>query len=148
MKHFLFTDGASVGNGGDSGAGFLIKDHQRNVLREGCKYLGEQTNNFAEYTALILGMELALEMGIEELVCCADSNLIVQQMKGDFEVKTATLRPLKKQADTLAGNFKFIAFEWIPREENAEADALSEQAIADYRKDRSRTDDIFSKYSK
>lgn len=146
MKYFLFTDGASQGNPGDSGAGFVIKNSKREVVAEDCEYLGEQTNNHAEYMALIRGMELALEKGFTDLVVLADSNLIVQQMSGKFKVRTESLRPLKKMADEIAKKFDSIVFEWIPREENEEADALSKKAIIDFRAGRSRTDDIFSKY--
>lgn len=129
MRAILFFDGAAICNPGHAGAGFVLKDVEGKVLDKGSKYLGKQTNNFAEYTALINGLECAISHGCKDLIVCGDSNLVIQQMVGDFKVKTETLRPLHQEATDLTRNIPTISFYWIPREENVEADEQSRIAL-------------------
>lgn len=134
----LYTDGASRGNPGPAGAGFVlfseesVNPHsrlQKNILHEGCKYLGEKTNNEAEYIAIILGLELAKEKGITELSCFLDSELVVRQLEGRYKVKKPHLQELHAKALSLAKQFTQVSFGHVRREYNTEADALANKAI-------------------
>lgn len=129
MKALLYFDGASTGNPGPSGAGWVINDSKGVTIKKGNKFLGDQTNNFAEYHGLILGMEAAKECGIKDLIVVGDSNLVISQVNGKFKVKTESLIPLFSKAKELQFEFKSIEFHWIPREENQWADRESNQAI-------------------
>jgi ribonuclease HI len=125
----LYTDGAARGNPGPAGAGAVIVNADGHIVAKVGKFLGDQTNNFAEYTALILGLKRAKAMGIKELEVLSDSELIVKQLAGDYAVKAEHLRPLHDEAKQLLGAFGWIAVRHIPREENTQADAMSNRAI-------------------
>ncbi len=99
------------------------------MVREIFKYLGEATNNQAEYKALIAGLAAAVELGAESVGVFADSELIVNQVKGLYKVKNEGLKPLFDEAKTLIGKFKVCNIEYIPREKNREADKLANIAI-------------------
>jgi len=125
----LYTDGAARGNPGPAGAGAVIVNPDGHIVAKVGKFLGEQTNNVAEYTALILGLKRAKAMGIKELEVLSDSELMVKQLAGDYAVKADHLKPLHDEAKQLIGGFGWIAVRHIPREENAQADAMSNRAI-------------------
>jgi ribonuclease HI len=93
------------------------------------KFLGDSTNNVAEYMGLILGLKRAKAMGIKELEVYSDSELLVKQLAGEYQVKADHLRPLHDEARSLLQGFSFIEVRHIPREENAQADAMSNRAI-------------------
>jgi len=93
------------------------------------KFLGESTNNVAEYMGLILGLKRAKAMGIKELEVLSDSELLVKQLAGDYAVKADHLRPLHDEARELMKGFSWIELRHVPREENAAADAMSNRAI-------------------
>jgi ribonuclease HI len=93
------------------------------------KFLGENTNNYAEYMGLILGLERAKVMGIKELEVLSDSELLVKQLNGDYAVKAENLKPLHDRAKALIAAFPAIEIRHVPREENAEADRMSNRAI-------------------
>lgn len=135
MDAILFFDGAAQCNPGPAGAGWAIKDRAGKLLTKGNMYLGEQTNNIAEYTALIEGLKEARKLKIKKLIVAGDSNLVISQLKGDFKVKTASLRPLFEEALAVMQDFKEVDLNWIPREENAIADAESRVAIESYFKE-------------
>ncbi|MEK6759836.1 MAG: ribonuclease HI family protein [Deltaproteobacteria bacterium] len=130
-RHELYVDGASRGNPGPAGAGALIKDPSAKVLRRLKKFLGRTTNNVAEYSALVLGLEAARAMGVERLNVFADSELMVKQLNGVYKVKSEDLRPLFEKASVLSKGFKEFSIRHIYREKNAAADALSNEAIDD-----------------
>ncbi len=125
----LFTDGAARGNPGPAGAGAVILSPEGHIVAKIGKFLGESTNNVAEYTGLILGLKRAKAMGIKELEVYSDSELLVKQLAGDYAVKAEHLRPLHEEARSLLGGFADIQVRHIPREENAAADAMSNRAI-------------------
>ena len=114
----LFTDGAARGNPGPAGAGAVIISPEGHVVAKMGKYLGETTNNVAEYTGLILGLKRAKAMGLRELDVLADSELIVKQLTGEYQVKADHLRPLHDEAEALIKGFDQIEVRHIPREEN------------------------------
>ncbi|WP_417908525.1 ribonuclease HI family protein [Candidatus Electronema sp. PJ] len=125
----LFTDGASRGNPGKAGAGAVLLDN------EGCEqaarslFLGQCTNNAAEYRALILGLQAALELGCSQLAIRLDSELIVRQIQGRYKVKHETLKPLFDEVKTLLAQIGSWSIAHIPREQNKRADQLANQGI-------------------
>jgi ribonuclease HI len=125
----LYTDGAARGNPGPAGAGAVILNPDGHVVAKVGKFLGESTNNVAEYMGLILGLKRAKAMGIRELEVFADSELLVKQLSGEYAVKAEHLSPLHAEAKGLLGAFDWIQVRHIPREENAQADAMSNRAI-------------------
>jgi ribonuclease HI len=128
-KGFLFTDGGSRGNPGIAGCGAVLYDDKRKEIAVDKKFCGIQTNNFAEYQGLIIGLELALKNEITDLVVFMDSKLIVEQMSGNYKVKNVGLKPLFEQAKNICENFAGISFKHIPREKNKVADMLANQAM-------------------
>ena len=89
----LRTDGGARGNPGPAGAGFVLQGRDGVVIAEGGRFLGECTNNVAEYEALIWGLETALELGVRDITVLSDSELVVRQISGLYKVKHANLRP-------------------------------------------------------
>ena len=129
MKLIIFTDGGARGNPGPAAAGIVIKDESGKIIDSFGEYLGEQTNNFAEYSALIAGLKKAKELGADELECVLDSELIVKQMRREYKVKEPTLQKLFIQTYNLAGAFKKVSFRHILREGNKEADRFVNQTL-------------------
>jgi len=125
----LFTDGAARGNPGPAGAGAVIVNADGHVVAKVGKFLGESTNNVAEYMGLILGLKRAKAMGIKEIEVCSDSELMVKQLAGDYAVKADHLRPLHDEAKQLLQAFTWVEVRHVPREENTQADAMSNRAI-------------------
>jgi ribonuclease HI len=125
----LFTDGAARGNPGPAGAGAVIVNPNGHIVAKVGKFLGESTNNVAEYMGLILGLKRAKAMGIRELEVLADSELLVRQLHGDYAVKAEHLKPLHAEASELLKAFPGAIIRHIPREENSAADAMSNRAI-------------------
>jgi len=106
----------------------LFDDRGRVVERLG-KYLGKQTNNVAEYRGLILGLRRAAELGADELEVVADSELIIRQLTGIYRVKSPVLKELHAEAMALLKGFRKVKLKHIPREDNVEADEMSNRAI-------------------
>ncbi len=123
----VHTDGASSGNPGASGIGVVIEFGKKHY--EHSSYIGIATNNVAEYTALIHGLEEARRLGAEEVEAYMDSELIVKQLNGQYRVKNPGLKPLYRQAAALAGSFRKATFTHVPRQENKRADNLAKQAV-------------------
>lgn len=122
----IYTDGASLGNPGPMGIGIVIYRGDVRV-EELSEFLGDGTNNIAEYTAVVRALETAHRMGEREVHIRSDSELMVRQMNGEYKVKDANLRRLKREIDGLCKHLN-VTFEHIPREKNDEADALSKAA--------------------
>ncbi len=122
----IYTDGASLGNPGPMGIGVVIYkgDVRAEELSE---YLGEGTNNIAEYTAVLRALETAVRMGENEVHLKSDSQLVVRQLNDEYKVKDEKLKEIKKKIDAIRSNMD-VTFEHIPRERNDEADALSKSA--------------------
>lgn len=125
----VYTDGASRGNPGPSGAGALVATPDGEVLAEVAEGLGETTNNVAEYTAAIRGLEKAAELGAREVLLRTDSQLLVNQLLGRYRVRTPHLQPLHRKLRELAATFDNVTFEHVPRERNADADRLANRGV-------------------
>src|SRR5690349_6735189 len=129
-KHLIaHTDGGARGNPGPAGYGVLIQDAQGNKVAGLSRYLGHQTNNFAEYQALIAALEYAVEHGPKALKVISDSELLVRQMKGIYKVKEPTLRDLHGRASELVRQLDWFAIDHVLRGHNKEADQLANEAM-------------------
>lgn len=128
MQATLHSDGGARGNPGPAGVGYVIVFEDGREIAEG-DYVGETTNNQAEYRALLAGMVRAKQEGVTDLTCRLDSELVVRQLDGEYRVKDADLKPLHEEVKKIASGFFRVAFEHVPREENTEADALVNEAI-------------------
>jgi ribonuclease HI len=126
----VYADGASLGNPGPAGAGFVIATPDGAVLRRRCLPLGQATNNVAEYRAVIAALHEAAALGAQEVVVRADSELIIKQMRGEYSVRSKHLRPLYEWARKVARRFQKVHWEQVGREENAAADALAKAGAA------------------
>ena len=129
MKLTIFSDGGARGNPGPAAAGVVIKNEAGKSMAAYGEYLGEQTNNFAEYSALISGLKKAHALGATEVDCFLDSELIVKQMKREYKVKEQTLQKLFMIAYNAATVFKKITYHHIRREKNKEADKLVNETL-------------------
>ncbi|HTJ86905.1 MAG TPA: ribonuclease HI family protein [Terriglobales bacterium] len=123
------TDGGARGNPGPAGYGVVIHDDRGNKVAALSQYLGKQTNNFAEYQALIGALEYALVHGPKALKVISDSELMVRQIKGIYKVKDATLRDLHGRASQLIRQLEWFNIEHTLRGGNREADELANQAM-------------------
>jgi ribonuclease HI len=129
MSWTLFTDGASRGNPGPAGAGAAIFDAEGRELAARSFGLGHCTNNAAEYRALLLGLQTALELGCARLDIRLDSELIVRQLQGRYKVKHETLKPLFTEVRQLLARLESWSVAHVPREQNKRADQLANQGI-------------------
>jgi ribonuclease HI len=125
----VYSDGAARGNPGPAGAGAVLLDDAGNVVAELGRYLGDQTNNVAEYEGLLLGLRRALVLGASEVEVLADSQLVIRQLAGVYRVRNAGLRPLFDEAKRLLARFRRVELRHIPREMNGAADEMSNRAI-------------------
>lgn len=129
MHGTLYFDGASRGNPGYAAAASVLEWGANQTTTFG-EYLGkDKTNNFAEYTALILGLQLALAHNIEHLDVFGDSQLIVKQLKGQYNVRNQSLMPLFCCASQLLRFFKKVSLNFIPRTFNREADRAANEIL-------------------
>jgi ribonuclease HI len=129
-------DGASSGNPGRAGIGAVIRIPEGLAKQLGIeedyrisRYIGETTNNVAEYTALIEGLKKARSLGIKKIKVFLDSELIVKQIKGIYRVKNANLIPLFEQVRSMLGQFESYKVSHVPREMNRDADALARKGV-------------------
>jgi ribonuclease HI len=125
----IYTDGASRGNPGDAGIGIAVYDHKGSLIREKGSYIGKTTNNIAEYTALLEGIKIALEMNAKKIKFYLDSELVVKQVKGIYKVKNEGLRPLYNQVIDYLKRLEQFEIEHVPREQNKQADRLANYGI-------------------
>lgn len=131
-KHIeLYVDGGSRGNPGPGGGGFAVFQDGEIILK-GAKFFGNVTNNQAEYQALICGLEeIKKKLGAPAILCRMDSQLVVEQLNGNYKVKSPNVKPLFLKVQQLIDNFPKFSIEHIPREENYVADHLANQAMDD-----------------
>ncbi len=125
----LYTDGASRGNPGEAGAGFVLYDSDDQEIAGEGVYLGKCTNNIAEYQALIHGIQLASQFKPEHLDLYLDSQLIVRQVLGEYKVKSQQLKPLYQQVMSLLAELVSWRIFHVRRELNKRADELANQGI-------------------
>ena len=120
-----FFDGGARSNPGPAGYGVYIVDDLGNVLAELSGSLGNTTNNIAEYNGLIAALQWAIDHDVQHLAIKGDSQLIIEQMRGNYKVKNEGLKPLHMQARMLVMQIGDVSFEHVRREHNKEADRLS-----------------------
>ena len=128
---YVEADGGSRGNPGPAGYGAVVFDAlDGSVLAEAAAGIGRATNNVAEYRGLIAGLNAALALSdVDEVEVRMDSKLVVEQMSGRWQVKHPDMKPLAKEAAALVARFPRVRFSWIPREKNAHADRLANEAM-------------------
>ena len=128
-KVTIYTDGASRGNPGPSAIGVIIKDETGKTIATISKRLGSTTNNQAEYRAIVAGLEKAISLGARQVTLKSDSELVVKQLNGLYKIKNAALRPLYQEVVRLTGSLESFSISYIPRSQNAAADALANRAL-------------------
>ncbi len=111
----LYSDGGARGNPGDAAIGIVITKPDSTILYEHKEYIGVKTNNQAEYTALIKGLEMAKGYGARKVKSHLDSELVVKQMKGEYRVRNKGLQPLFQKARALEGEFDSVTYRYVPR---------------------------------
>jgi len=128
-KIIFYIDGASQGNPGPSGLGVVVCDQNENVIDNISEYLGENTNNFAEYSALIVALEEGLVRKANSIFIKTDSELLVKQLNGEYKVKNEELKQLFGRVQRLLKGFKQVQINHIDRSKNKGADKLATKAI-------------------
>ena len=116
QKILIYTDGGSRGNPGPAAAGFVLTDESKKLLLAKAVFLGDATNNVAEYTAVVRGLTLAAELGISEADYFLDSELVTRQLSGLYKLKAEHLKPFYAQIKGLEKKFKRISYFHVPRE--------------------------------
>ena len=129
VKAKLFTDGGARGNPGPAAFGYVLEAEDGTLLDARGEKIGIATNNVAEYSALIAGLEAALERGVTDLQVVSDSELVVKQMRGEYKVKNEALRGLSQEAARLARQLGKVAYTAVRREHNELADRLVNEAL-------------------
>jgi ribonuclease HI len=127
--HVANIDGASRGNPGPASYAVILRDSSGKVIVELAKNIGRETNNVAEYYALLAALDAAAANGITALRIRSDSELLVRQMQGRYKVKSAELKPLHERASKLSRQFAYFNIEHVPREMNRDADGLANVAL-------------------
>jgi len=125
----IFIDGASRGNPGPSGIGIVFFDDKKNVVKKIFKFIGNATNNVAEYTAFIYALQEALIDRYEDVKIASDSELLTRQLRGEYRVKNENLKPFYDQFLHLSRGFNRIEVVSIGRKDNSIADKLANKAI-------------------
>lgn len=128
-KLIIHTDGGARGNPGPAGIGAVLEDENHNLIDTVSKYIGETTNNQAEYRAVLAAIERADKLGAEELNFYLDSELVVKQLNQEYKVRNKDLQPLFVKIYNLSLKFKKVSFKHVRREQNKEADKLANQAM-------------------
>ena len=129
LRVSIRIDGGARGNPGPAAAGVVITDSENTVLHEAGIFLGETTNNVAEYRALLAGMEAAEKLGADEVQILSDAELLVRQMTGEYRVKNETLQGLHAKALELQERFSRCKYRHVAREDNKHADKLVNVAM-------------------
>ena len=125
----VHIDGASRGNPGPAAYGVVIESPAGSPLAAFSKYLGEATNNYAEYQALLAALEYSLNSQHRRIRVLTDSELLARQITGQYKVKHETLKPLHEQARRLIARLEAFSIQHVPREQNRQADRLANQAL-------------------
>ncbi len=128
-KLTIYTDGGARNNPGPAGIGAILLNEKGDEVASVSEYIGEATNNQAEYKAVIAAFKKAKELGAEELDFYLDSELVVKQLKREYKVKNKDLAPLFVQIHNDSLSFKKVTYNHVPREQNKEADRLVNLAI-------------------
>jgi ribonuclease HI len=126
----LYSDGSSRGNPGPAAIGAVMLDGAGKTVGRLSERIGKATSNQAEYRALIAGLELALKLGAKCVDINLDSELVAKQLKGEYRVKNAGLKPLFRKTTQLLKGFDSFTIAWLPRRENRKAHELVRQRLA------------------
>jgi ribonuclease HI len=129
VRLVVHVDGGARGNPGPAAAAAVLSTPDGTHVAEATELLGEATNNVAEYRALLLGLARARELGADEVEVVNDSELVAKQVTGAYKVKHAAMRPLHAQAVAALAGFRSWRIRSVPRAQNADADALVNQAL-------------------
>jgi ribonuclease HI len=129
LKVTVHVDGGARGNPGPAAAAAVVSTPDGEVVDEAMEVLGEQTNNVAEYRGVLLGLRRAAALGATEVDLVNDSELIARQLTGEYKVKHAAMKPLHAEAMALLREFERWSITTVPRAQNADADALVNQAL-------------------
>ena len=129
MKARLFTDGGARGNPGPAAYGFVLESEDGTVLAAEGEAIGTATNNVAEYSGLIAGLQKAVELHVPEVEVVSDSELMVKQMRGEYRVKNEALRELYDEATALARRLGNVEYRHVKRAHNELADKLVNDAL-------------------
>jgi ribonuclease H / adenosylcobalamin/alpha-ribazole phosphatase len=129
VRATLSTDGGARGNPGPAAYAYVLEAEDGTVLAAHGEAIGVATNNVAEYSALVAGLEKAVEVGVSELEVISDSELMVKQMRGEYRVKNEALRDLSLQASRLARQVGSVSYKAVRREQNKLADQLVNEAL-------------------
>jgi formyltetrahydrofolate-dependent phosphoribosylglycinamide formyltransferase len=124
-----YIDGASRGNPGPAAAGFILTDSAGNQIQVKAFFLGQATNNVAEYTAIVKALEAIKQFGAKQITVYSDSELLVKQLNGEYKLKSEQIRPLFRQAIDLLSEFENCNIQHITRDKNKEADKIVNQAL-------------------
>jgi len=125
----LFTDGGARGNPGPAAYAYVLEAEDGTVLVSLGRAIGVATNNVAEYSALVAGLEQAVELGVDEVEVVSDSELMVKQMRGEYKIKNEALRALSLDAARLARQLGRVTYTAVRREHNVLADRLVNEAL-------------------
>ena len=124
-KLVIYIDGASSGNPGHAGIGVVLCDENKEIIKKYYKYIGQTTNNIAEYMALVFALQEALFNNVRDIFVYSDSELMVRQVNGIYKVKNPHLLLLFQISENLIKHFHSFQIEYIEREKNKEADRLA-----------------------
>lgn len=124
----VFCDGGSRGNPGPSALGVVIKTTKGEIIEEIGEFLGEQTNNYAEYMAVVKAMEYLKQKNIRKADFFLDSQLVVRQLNGQYKIKSDNIKHLNQKVNELMSGLD-VSFEHVYREDNKEADAIVNQVL-------------------
>ena len=125
----IHTDGASRGNPGPAAIGIVVYSLEGEALYEYGEVIGDNTNNYAEYTAVLRALEMARENAVSSLTLKSDSQLLVRQLAGEYKVKSETLRPLYLSCMDIKQSIASVSFEHVRREYNKKADEMANLAL-------------------
>ncbi len=125
----IYIDGAAKGNPGPAGIGVVLRDADNALVKNIDRFIGIATNNVAEYTALVTGMEEARKLKVKVITINTDSELIAKQLGGEYKVKSPALKDLYSKVSRLLDDFEYVSINNIPREKNKDADRLANKAI-------------------
>ena len=131
MNATLYTDGGARGNPGPAGIGFMLTINGHEPILHG-EYIGETTNNQAEYKALLAGLTRAHQEGVTDIECFLDSELVVKQLRGEYRIKHADLKPRAAEVKEAAALFSSVRYSIVRREKNVEADEMVNKAIDEH----------------
>jgi ribonuclease HI len=135
MMFTIFADGGARGNPGPAGAGAYITDESGKEVVSVSVFLGVRTNNYAEYEAIILGLEKLLDIiALEpsepvDVLVCMDSELVIKQLRGEYKVKHPDMKTQFARVAPLISAFRKVSFKHVPREKNKDADRLANEAM-------------------